>query len=258
MSNYATYPSLKNRVVYLTGGADGIGGNLVRLLAAQGAKVAFIDINADLGKQNVNWCKDQGYAHTPLFLEGDIRDITRLEESIDQAADHFGPIQVLVNNAANDDRHKFGEITPEYWDERFAINLRHQYFAIQKAVPYMRQCDGGSVINIGSSSWMVKEDFFPAYATAKSAIQGLTRTLARTLGTDNIRVNSVVPGWVVTDRQLDKWWSEDGEKETLNNQCLKQRVYPEQFNQMVLFLAADDGCACTAQSYIVDAGRGGL
>lgn len=257
MPDYATYPSLQDRVVFVSGGAVGIGGNMVRLFAAQGAKVAFIDIDAEQGRNNANWCQEQGYAHTPLFLEGDVRDIPRLEACIDQAAEHFGPIQVLINNAANDDRHNFGEVTPEYWDERFAINLRHQYFAAQKVAPYIRQCGGGAIINIGSSSWMIKEDCFPAYAIAKSAVQGLTRTLARTLGGDNIRVNSVLPGWVVTDRQLDKWWSEDGEKETLDMQCLKERVYPEQFNQMVLFLAADDGWACTSQSYIVDAGRAG-
>jgi len=255
MPEYARYPSLRDRVIYISGGADGIGGNMVRLFAEQGAKVAFIDINAELGRANVQWCSDQGYAHAPLFLEGDIRDIARLEKTIDEAVAHFGPIQVLVNNAANDDRHTFGSVTAEYWDERFQVNLRHQYFAIQKAAPYMRELGGGSVINIGSSSWMIKEDFFPAYAIAKSAVEGLTRTLARTLGVDNIRVNSVLPGWVVTDRQLDKWWSEEGEAGTMEMQCIKKRVYPEDFNQLVLFLAADDGWACTAQSYVVDAGR---
>ena len=258
MSDYAVYPSLKNRVVYITGGATGIGGNMVRLFAAQGAKVAFLDIDERLGKANVDWCTAQGYDHTPLFLQGDVRDIPRLEETIDQTIAHFGPLQVLINNAANDDRHSFGEVTPEYWDERFAINLRHQYFAIQKAAPSMRECGGGSIINIGSSSWMIKEDVFPAYAVAKSAVQGLTHTLARTLGVDNIRVNTVLPGWVVTDRQLEKWWSEEGELRTLGSQCLKKRIYPEEFNQMVLFLAADDGWACTSQSYIVDGGRAGL
>jgi len=258
MPEYANYPSLKGRVVYITGGATGIGGNMVRLFAAQGAKVAFLDIDQQLGRANVEWCASQGYDHPPLFLQGDVRDIARLEETIDQAIEHFGPVQVLVNNAANDDRHSFGEVTPEYWDERFEVNLRHQYFAIQKVAPSMRECGGGSIINIGSSSWIIKEDFFPAYAVAKSAVQGLTRTLARTLGVDNIRVNSVLPGWVVTDRQLEKWWSEEGEQGTLDAQCLKRRVYPEEFNQMVLFLAADDGGACTSQSYIVDGGRAGL
>jgi len=257
MPAYASYPSLKNRVVFITGGAAGIGGNMVRLFAAQGARVAFVDIDRETGRENVGWCAEQDYLHTPLFLHCDVRNIARLEETIEQTVDHFGPVQVLVNNAANDDRHDFGEVTPDYWDERFAINLRHQYFAIQKVAPYMRECGGGSIINIGSSSWMIKEDFFPAYAIAKSAVQGLTRTLARTLGVDNIRVNSVLPGWVVTERQLDLWWSEEGEQETLDMQCLKNRVYPEEFNQMVLFLAADDGWACTSQSYLVDAGRSG-
>jgi len=255
MPDYANYPSLKDRTVFITGGASGIGGDMVRQFAKQGSKVAFVDINPDLGRETAQWCREQGYAHEPLFLECDLRDIARLEAAIDQAADHLGSIQVLVNNAANDDRHCFGEVTPDNWDERFAVNLRHQYFAIQKVVPIMRQAGGGSIINIGSSSWMIKEDFFPAYAVAKSGVEGLTRTLARTLGVDNIRVNSVVPGWVVTERQLDKWWTQEGEDECMAMQCLKKRVYPEEFNQMVLFLAADDGGACTAQSYVVDAGR---
>lgn len=258
MTNYASYPSLKDRVVFITGGASGIGGNMVQLFAKQGSKVAFLDISEELGKANVDYCVNEGVAHAPLFIQGDVRDIPGIEKAIDDTIAHFGPVQVLVNNAASDDRHKFGEVTPEYWDERFEINLRHQFFAIQKAADSMRQTGNGSVINIGSSSWMMKEDFFPAYAVAKSAVQGLTRTLARTLGVDNIRVNSVVPGWVVTDRQMDKWWSEEGEEGTMNDQCLKKRIYPEEFNQMVLFLAADDGGACTAQSYIVDGGRGGL
>jgi len=255
MPEYATYPSLSDRTVLITGGATGIGGDMVRQFAKQGAKVAFVDINPDLAQENVRRCREQGYAHDPHFVECDLRDIARLEAAIDEAAGQLGSIQVLVNNAADDDRHTFGEVTPEYWDDRFAVNLRHQFFAIQKVAPIMREAGGGSIINIGSSSWMIKEDFFPAYAVAKSSVEGLTRTLARTLGVDNIRVNSVVPGWVATDRQLDKWWSQEGEDECMAMQCLKKRVYPEEFNQMVLFLAADDGGACTAQSYIVDAGR---
>ncbi|MFQ5973060.1 MAG: SDR family NAD(P)-dependent oxidoreductase, partial [Alphaproteobacteria bacterium] len=241
-----------------TGGAMGIGGDMVRQFAGQGARVGFIDIDEPAGVENVKRCVEAGCAHEPLFVTGDVRDIDRLRTAIHGTAEHFGPIQVLINNAASDDRHVVEDVTPEYWDERFQVNLRHQFFAIQAVVPYMREIGGGSIINLGSSSWMIKEDFFPAYATAKSAVQGLTRTMARYLGADNIRVNAVVPGWVVTERQLEKWWSQEGEDETMKLQCLKKRIYPEEFNQMVLFLAADDGGACTAQSYIVDAGRAGL
>lgn len=258
MVEYAIYPSLKDRVVFITGGASGIGGNMVQLFSKQGSKVAFFDINAELGEANVQTCVDAGCAHKPLFVHGDLRNIDELKAAIEKTAEHFGDIQVLVNNAANDDRHVVEDVTPEYWTNSFAVNFNHQFFAIQAVMPQMRRIGSGSIINIGSSSWMIKEDMFPAYAMAKSAVQGLTRTMAHYLGEDNIRVNSVVPGWVVTDRQLDKWWSEEGEQGTMDMQCLKKRVYPEEFNQMVLFLAADDGGACTSQSYLVDAGRAGL
>lgn len=258
MVEYATYPSLKDRIVFVTGGGAGIGGNMVQLFAKQGSKVGFIDINAEWGAANVQACVDAGCAHKPVFVQGDIRNIDALNAAIDQTRNTFGDIQVLVNNAANDDRHVAEEVTPEYWRKSFETNLDHQFFGIQAVMPDMRRSGGGSIINIGSSSWMIKEDFFPAYAVAKSAVQGLTRTMAHYLGKDNIRVNSVVPGWVVTDRQLDKWWTQEGEDGCMDMQCLKKRVYPEEFNQMVLFLAADDGGACTSQSYVVDAGRAGL
>ncbi len=256
MSEFATYPSLKDKVVFITGGASGIGGNMVELFAEQGAKVGFVDIQTDAGNALVDRVGDAG-GHKPIFTQGDLRDIEQLRAAVKATSDHFGTITVLVNNAASDDRHTMEEVTPEYWDDRMAVNLRHQFFAIQAVAYGMRKAKTGSIINIGSSSWMIKEDFFPGYATAKSAVQGLTRTMARYLGEDNIRVNSVLPGWVVTDRQLDKWWSPEGEEGTLEMQCIKQRVYPPDFNRFVLFLAADDSWACTSQSYLVDAGRGG-
>lgn len=256
MSQFATYPSLKNKVIFITGGASGIGENMVELFAEQGAKVGFVDIRADAGAALVERVGDTG-GHTPIFTQGDLRDIDQLKAAIETTANHFGSITVLVNNAANDDRHKMEDVTPDYWDDRMAVNLRHQFFAIQAVAEGMRAAEGGSIINIGSSSWMIKEDFFPGYATAKSAVQGLTRTMAHYLGPDNIRVNSVLPGWVVTDRQLDKWWSPEGEEGTMEMQCIKKRVYPPDFNRFVLFLAADDSWACTSQSYLVDAGRGG-
>ena len=258
MSSYATYPSLQGRVVFITGGASGIGANMVHQFARQGARVSFIDIDEMAGQRNVDQIHDEGCQHKPHMIVGDICNINELRSAIDATKNQFGDITVLINNAANDDRHDWSEVTPEYWDDRMAVNLRHQFFAIQAVVPQMRAAGGGSIINIGSSSWMIKEDFFPGYAVAKSAVQGLTHTTARTFGPDNIRVNTVLPGWVVTDRQIDKWWSEKGEAETMEMQCLKKRIYPDEFNQMVLFLAADDGGACTAQSFIVDGGRGPL
>ena len=208
MVEYATYPSLKDRVVFITGGGSGIGGNMVELFARQGSKVGFVDISEELSEATVQTCVDAGCAHKPLFVKGDLRNIDELRAAIEKTKETFGNIQVLVNNAANDDRHKVEDVTPEYWDERFQVNLRHQFFAIQSVMGQMREIGSGSIVNIGSSSWMIKEDVFPAYATAKSAVQGLTRTMAHYLGEDNIRVNSVVPGWVVTGRQIDKWWSE--------------------------------------------------
>ena len=258
MPQYANYPSLNERVVFITGGASGIAGDLVRQFAKQGSKVGFIDINESAGRENVARCVEAGSEAEPLFIPGDVRDIEQLRAAIQKTAERFGPIRVLINSAASDDRHKVEEVTPAYWDERFEVNLRHQFFAIQAVISGMREAGGGSIINFGSSGWMIKEDVFPAYATAKSAVQGLTRTMARYLGADNIRVNSVVPGWVATERQLEKWWTQEGEDETMRTQCLKKRIYPEEFNQMVLFLAADDGGACTSQSYVIDAGRAGL
>ncbi len=258
MANYATYPSLQDRVVFITGGAEGIGGSMVRLFTAQGAKVGFVDINAESSEANVARCVEAGCTHKPMFVHCDLMDIDALRDAITQVQAHFGNIEVLVNNAANDDRHTWDEMTPDYWDSRVNVNLRHQFFAIQTVVPQMKAIGGGSIINIGSSSWMIKEDFFPGYAISKSAIHGMTHTLARTFGPDNIRVNTVLPGWVATERQLDKWWSEEGEQQTMHDQCIKRRIYADEFNQMVLFLAADDGAACTAQSYLVDGGRGPL
>ena len=167
----------------------------------------------------------------------------------------MGSLQVLVNNAANDDRHSWDEMTPEYWDDRINVNLRHYFFAIQAVAPAMLDARHGSIVNIGSSSYMRKEDFFPGYAIAKSGVEGITRTLAETFGPQGVRVNTVLPGWVATQRQLEKWWSPEGEAGTLETQALKRRIYADEFVQMVLFLAADDGAACTAQHFLVDGGR---
>ena len=255
LPKYATYPSLKNRRIFITGGASGIGGNLVYQFVRQGSKVAFFDIDEEAAAKTVDNCKQLNSQTEPLYLPGDVKDISCLQQAIKDVADKWNGLDVLINNAANDDRHHWKDIDAAYWDERFETNLRHQFFAIQEAASHINSPNGGSIINVGSSSWMIREDMFPAYAIAKSAVEGLTRTMARTLGKDNIRVNSVLPGWVVTERQLEKWWTEEGEKQTLDMQCLKKRIYPEEFNQLILFLAADDGGACSGQSYLVDGGR---
>ena len=160
-----------------------------------------------------------------------------------------------MNNAANDDRHTLDDMTPDYFDDRIAVNLRHFVFAIQSVVPAMVAAEHGSIVNIGSSSYMMQEDFFPGYAIAKSGVEGITRTMARTYGPHGVRVNTVLPGWVATERQLTKWWSPEGEEGTLRDQAIKRRIYAKEFAQMVLFLAADDGAACTAQQFLVDGGR---
>jgi NAD(P)-dependent dehydrogenase (short-subunit alcohol dehydrogenase family) len=253
-TTYASYPSLRDRTVLVTGGADGIGAGIVEQFVAQGSKVAFIDIQADKGNALVERLSVNA-AHAPLFFEVDLVDISATQAAIASASKQLGGITVLVNNAASDDRHTWQEMTPDYWDERLNVNLRHYFFAIQSVAPGMIEAQNGSIVNIGSSSYMMQEDFFPGYAVAKSGVEGITRTLARTFGPDNVRVNTVLPGWVATDRQLTKWWSPEGEAGTLHDQAIKRRIYAAEFAQMVLFLAADDGGACTAQQFLVDGGR---
>lgn len=252
---YATYPSLKDRSVFVTGGADGIGQALVQEFAKQGSRVGFADRNAEKAAETLASCDALGVTHRPLFYEVDLIDIPAFQRVLAQALADLGGIGVLVNNAANDDRHDWREVTPEYWDDRLNTNLRHYFFAIQAVAPNMMEAGQGSIVNIGSSSYMMQEDFFPGYAIAKSAVDGITRTMARTFGPHNVRVNTVLPGWVATERQLAKWWTPEGEEGTLRDQALKRRIYAPEFAQMVLFLAADDGAACTAQSFLVDGGR---
>jgi len=252
---YAAYPSLRDRSVFVTGGADGIGRALVVEFSKQGSRVGFADINAVTAAETMAACRDIGTAHAPRFYQVDLVDVAALRTVMESAIEDLDGITVLVNNAASDDRHDWRDVTPEYWDDRLNTNLRHYFFAIQAVAPQMIEAGEGSIINIGSSSYMMQEDFFPGYAIAKSGVEGITRTMARTFGPHNVRVNTVLPGWVATERQLEKWWTPEGEEGTLHDQALKRRIYPTEFAQMVLFLAADDGAACTAQSFLVDAGR---
>jgi NAD(P)-dependent dehydrogenase (short-subunit alcohol dehydrogenase family) len=255
VENYASYPSLVDRTVFVTGGADGIGSAVVANFARQGSKVAFVDIDAENARGTIDRCVRDGAAHTPIFYEVDLRNIEALQAACARAITDLGGVTVLVNNAASDDRHTWEVMTVDYWNDRMNVNLRHYFFAIQALAPQMLAAQLGSIINVGSSSYMMQEDFFPGYAIAKSGVEGITRTMARTFGPNNVRVNTVLPGWVATDRQLTKWWSPEGEAGTLNDQAIKKRILPDEFAQMILFLAADDSGGCTAQQFMVDGGR---
>jgi NAD(P)-dependent dehydrogenase (short-subunit alcohol dehydrogenase family) len=249
----ASYPSLEARVAFVTGGGSGIGAAIVEQLCAQRARVAFVDIARPESEALVRAVAERGHP-APTFIPCDLRDIPALRAAIDEVRSQLGPIRVLVNNAAHDERHAIERVTPEYWDDRFAVNLRHQFFAAQAVAPAMAAAGGGSIINFGSTSWLVGQGGMPAYLSAKAAVAGLTRGLARDLGPMNIRVNSIVPGWIMTERQVKLWLTPDGEQELLHRQCLKRKLLPEDVARVVLFFASDDSSACTSQSYIVDGG----
>ncbi|MDZ4866174.1 MAG: SDR family oxidoreductase [Alphaproteobacteria bacterium] len=247
MSAFATYPSLKNEAVIVTGGASGIGASIVEHFAEQGARVGFLDFDDKSGRALAEKTK-------ATFAHCDLRDVTALKNAVAKVEKQNGPTLALVNNAGRDDRHKIEDVTPEYWDERIATNLRHQFFAAQAVIPGMRARNRGSIINMGSISWLLAEGGMPVYLTSKAAITGLTRALARDLGPDAIRANTVLPGWIMTERQLTKWMTPEGEADLLKEQCLKERLYPPDIARMVLWLAADDSRLVTAQSFIVDGG----
>jgi NAD(P)-dependent dehydrogenase (short-subunit alcohol dehydrogenase family) len=244
---FARYPSLAGRVVLITGGASGIGASMVKHFCEQGSRVAFLDFD-DAGGRTV------AELTGALFCHCDLRDIDALRAAVAEVARELGPVSVLVNNAARDDRHDMDQVEPGYWDERMATNLRHQFFCAQAVAPMMREARQGSIINLGSVSWMKAQGGMPAYTTAKAAVRGLTRGLARDLGPFGIRVNEVVPGWIFTDRQEQLWASPESVAETLQRQCLHEKLYPPDIARMVLWLAADDSRMVTAQSFIVDGG----
>lgn len=247
----AIYPSLKDRTVLVTGGGSGIGEAIVRQFVGQGARVGFIDVDLEASRQLLADLPAQASVH---FEHADLRDIGALRRAVAGIRETFGPITILVNNAARDDRHAIADVTPEYWDERIAVNLKHQFFSAQAVAPDMTRAGGGAIVNIGSVSWVIGQGDMPCYTTAKSAVQGLTRALARDLGPHNIRVNSILPGWIMTQRQQDLWLTPDGEAELMRRQCLKRKLMPDEIARVVLFFAADDSGACTNQSYIVDGG----
>lgn len=252
--SFANYPSLRDRVVFVTGGGSGIGASHVAHFAAQGARVAFVDVAEQESSALVARIASEGHP-APLFQRCDITNIAALQAAIAEAAAQLGPITALVNNAANDQRHRWQDMTPEYWDERLAVNLKHQFFAIQAVAPMMREAGGGSIINFGSISWHVGTGGMPAYTTAKAAIEGLTRGMARDLGPDRIRVNCVIPGWIMTKRQIELWLTPEGESELMRAQFLKRKVMPEDVARLVLWLAADDSQMCSGHLWFADGGR---
>ncbi len=251
--NFAIYPSLRDQVVLVTGGGSGIGASIVEHFAAQGALVAFLDIAREPSEALVERVAAAGH-HRPLFLPCDLTDTEALQDAIAGISERLGQIEVLVNNAANDDRHDIEEIAPDYFDQRMAVNLKHQVYAIQAVLPDMKQAGGGSIINMGSISWVVGEPDLPLYTAAKAGVNGLTRSLARKLGPHRIRVNCVMPGWIMTERQETLWLTPAGEQELMRNQALKEKLYPPDVSRMVLWLAADDSRLCTGQAFIVDGG----
>ena len=253
LSTFARYPGLRGRSVFITGGGSGIGAAIVESFLDQGAKVAFVDIAEADSRALCDALKSQ-YGTAPLFIRCDITDIAALQAAIAQTARELGDIAVLVNNAANDTRHDWQSVTPAEWDQRMAVNLRPMFFAIQAAAAQMRRSGGGSIINFGSISWKLSMGGMPAYTAAKAAVHGLTRSMARNLGQDGIRVNTVLPGWVMTERQLKLWVNSEAEQAMDASQTLKGRIQPVDVARMVLFLASDDARMCSAQEFTVDAG----
>lgn len=253
MKQLANYPSLQGKRVFVTGGGSGIGESIVTAFAAQGAQVAFVDI---VREPSIALCERIAAAGhpAPLFRHCDITDIPALQAVMAELSAVLGDFDVLVNNAANDQRHQAEEVTLDYWNERITINQRPMFFTCQSVLAGMKRKGGGSIINISSMSWHVKNAGYPVYATTKAAVIGLTRGLARDFGKHGIRVNTVTPGWVMTQRQVDLWLDESGQAEIKRAQCLPGKLMPDDISAMVLFLAADDSAMCTSQEFIVDAG----
>jgi NAD(P)-dependent dehydrogenase (short-subunit alcohol dehydrogenase family) len=249
---FATYPSLQDRVVVVTGGANGIGEAIVDAFARQGAKVCFFDIQDEPAARLI--ARLGSSATVPSYYSCDLTDIEALQSAVRSIVDRFGRVDVLVNNAGNDIRHKTSDVTPQFWDHTMAVNLKHQFFMAQAVIPIMQQAQSGSIINMSSIGWVIPSTNQSVYVTAKAAIVGMSRTLAHEVGNSNIRVNSIMPGAVLTERQKRLWLTEEYTAEVLANQALKRMVLPEEVARLVLFLAADDSSAITSQSYVIDAG----
>jgi D-xylose 1-dehydrogenase len=248
MPSFASYPSLKDRSVFISGGGSGIGASIVEQFAAQGSKVGFVDIDEPASK---TLAEKTG----ALFIKCDIRDVKAYQAVIGEVAAKHGPITALINNAARDDRHELEDVTPEFWDERIAVNLRHAFFAIQAVAPGMKRAGGGAIVNFSSVSYHTMTPSLSVYQAAKAAVIGMTRGLARDLGPDKIRLNAITPGWIMTQRQIDLWLTPEAEADLMKAQCLKEKVYPLDVARMALFLASDDSRLITAQNFVVDGGR---
>ncbi len=250
--SFAIYPSLKDAVVYITGGASGIGAEIVRAFAAQGSRVGFVDLDAENGAALAD---ELAAAGSKIHFEAcDLRDIGALEASFKALESALGPATVLVNNAARDDRHAWQDVTPDYYDERIATLIRHMFFAIQAVAPGMIAAGKGSIINFGSNSWWEAQGGMPVYTTSKAGVHGMTRSFARDLGKHRIRVNTVVPGWVMTERQKQLWVTPEALEKAIDRQCLPDPIEPVYLARMVLFLASDDAAMCSANNYMVEAG----
>jgi NAD(P)-dependent dehydrogenase (short-subunit alcohol dehydrogenase family) len=253
MESFTKFAGLEGAVALVTGGATGIGSAIVENFLRQGSRVVFLDKNADAARELIARLAP-GAKIVPEFVFTDLTDLHSLKGTIESIQQRVGPVRILVNNAANDERHEMEQITPEYWRERLAANLDHYFFCIQGVTPGMEAAGGGSIVNLGSCAWRLGFPGLPAYATAKAAIEGLTRGLARTLGPRNIRINCVAPGFVRTKRQVERWLTPDLERVILDGQCLKRFVEPEDVANVVVFLASDAARSCTNQTFVIDAG----
>jgi NAD(P)-dependent dehydrogenase (short-subunit alcohol dehydrogenase family) len=248
----AIYPDLQGKVVLVTGGGSGIGEFIVREFARQKARVAFIDIAVKASRELVG--KLSGEGADVHFEECDLTNISALRTAVGAIKTRLGAVQVLVNNAAHDERHSTESVTEEFWDSRIAVNLKHQFFCAQAVLPDMKSAGSGSIVNMGSTSWMIGQGGMAAYTACKSGVLGLTRSLARDYGQFGIRVNAVAPGWIMTQRQLEKWVTPEGEAQIMERQCLKRMLQPAEIAKFVVFLASEEASACTNQHYVVDGG----
>lgn len=246
---FATFPSLKNKGVLITGGASGIGETIARAFADQGARVGILDINLQAGNRLID---ELGKPH--WFVECDVTNTESLQQAINAIAQHFGGLDVLIANAANDARHTAEDITPEGWERNLSLNLSHQFFAAQAIEPHLKASDGGSIICLSSIAWLNNTTDMVAYTTAKAGIHGMVRTLARTWGKHNIRVNALLPGWTMTEKQQELWIDDEAVKQIEASQCLPGRLMPDDIARMALFLASDDAAMITHQAFVVDGG----
>ena len=252
-NHFARYPSLSGRVVLVTGGASGIGEAIVEAFARQNARVAFLDIQREAAEALIRRINGAGFP-APVFIESDLTDTAASHRAVSRVREALGDVEVLVNNAGNDTRHKVEDVTPELWDQLIGVNLKQQFFIAQSIIPGMRRIGRGSIINLSSIAWAIPSTNVPVYVTAKAAIVGMTRTLAHELGPYNIRVNCVMPGCIWTERQRRLWFTEAYKAQMLERQALKRLLQPHEVASLILFLAADDSSAITNQTHVVDGG----